>query len=147
MGLSDFYLGRSLALSDVNGDGLISWYGQPLRDTSRPELGSGILFIFLGSEGGLRGAPDSAVAGRPLRVSELGRQLVGAGDVNGDGFDDLIVTSAHEVLLFYGSAEGLSQQSVAELAIPHHDDEDGNESWLLRWPRRAMLIRMVSTTS
>jgi hypothetical protein len=45
----------------------------------------------------------------PAWTSSFGIQVASAGDVNGDGFDDVIVASSGIAYLFQGSASGLSQ--------------------------------------
>ena len=85
--------GAAVAAGDFNDDGsddlLIG--GQKITDTQQLE---GVAFLFLGSPSGLgpNGHPsnfDWAVAGQQANA-ELG-QSVASGDVNGDGYDDVIV--------------------------------------------------------
>lgn len=45
----------------------------------------------------------------PAWTSSFGVQVASAGDVNGDGFDDVVVASFGTAYLFQGSASGLSQ--------------------------------------
>jgi len=48
----------------------------------------------------------------PAWTSEFGTQVAGAGDVNGDGYDDVVVSSVGVAYLYQGSASGLSQTPV-----------------------------------
>ena len=84
------YLGRSVAAAgDVNADGysdvLIgadSWDGA-LVDQGQVQL-------FIGSGGGLASLPTWTAEGEQIQAY-FGRSVAGAGDVNGDGYDDVAV--------------------------------------------------------
>jgi hypothetical protein len=104
---------------DVNGDGyddiIVS---EPKRDTpGHPSNGlEGRVFLFLGNASGVD--PDTAwtFLGEFGSRAELGNCVGTAGDVNGDGYDDVLVSAQDmdidvpnqgRVYAFYGSASGL----------------------------------------
>ncbi|MFZ5471761.1 MAG: VCBS repeat-containing protein [Myxococcota bacterium] len=99
---------------DVNGDGFGDVIiGAPSWDGAAP--GEGRAFLYLGNAGGL--SPDPAWMADPTDQSgaSFGVALAGAGDVNGDGFDDVVVGASNasaldegRVYLYLGSAAGLS---------------------------------------
>lgn len=128
---------RVSAAGDVNGDGwddlLISapkFSGKLLR--------SGKVYLYLGSASGLRPAPDwSAEYDQPItpglddpHEQQFGFDLSGAGDVNGDGYNDILVGARFAergdrneglALLFLGSRTGPGPHPdwVAESNQPH----------------------------
>jgi len=106
---------------DVNGDGYPDVIvGAPYFD-ERPGRYRGKAFVYYGSATGLSSVPGWEVEGED-DGSEFGAQfgsaVASAGDVNGDGFDDVIVgapgydsiyaTNAGRIYVFLGSAHGLS---------------------------------------
>ena len=102
------------AIGDVNGDG----YGDLAVGAPRHDVGTyrgGAVFVFHGSPSGFAEEPDWLVGGDQLG-SRFGSAVAGAGDVNADGYDDLIVGAYRYyddpevglVSVFYGSADGLS---------------------------------------
>ena len=105
------HLGRSVASAgDVNGDGYAdvivgaALYGEPFNPPI-PDQGSGrqgAAFVFLGSATGIVGnQPTNAHAqlvpwatNTPQQVnSNFGASVAGVGDVNGDGYDDVLIGS------------------------------------------------------
>ena len=96
---------------DVNGDTYDDVIvGAPLY--GQPETGR--VFVFFGSENGLSATPDWSY-GIGLRDARFGVSVSGAGDVDHDGYDDVIVGAQGytngEVLegaayVFYGSSSG-----------------------------------------
>jgi len=102
-------LGRSTAgAGDVNGDGYDDVIvGGP------PENGPGgnRAYVFYG------GSAADAIADLVLDgVGSFGMAVAGAGDVNGDGYDDLLVGASnnYKAFLFYGGAEA---DEVADLTL------------------------------
>ena len=92
---ADSHFGYSVASAgDVNGDGYGDLIvGAPADDTSfagqtRP-ANEGRAYLYLGSPTGLGDAVWSALGGQ--LDGGLGNSVAGAGDVNGDGFGDVII--------------------------------------------------------
>jgi hypothetical protein len=113
-------LGDSVAgAGDVNGDG----YADVIVGASLYDAGStdeGAAFVFLGSAGGIAGN-DPGAAHAQLESDQasarLGDSVAGAGDVNGDGYADVIVganlydagtTDEGAAWVFHGSASGIA---------------------------------------
>lgn len=115
-------LGAAVAAAgDVNGDGYDDLLvGEPayyLRDRKTGYLtATGRVLVFHGRRPGLTSQPASTFVSPQRMGSYFGRTLGGAGDVNGDGYADVLVgaykadeTHREEgkVFLFLGSADGL----------------------------------------
>jgi hypothetical protein len=100
---------------DVNGDGFDdALVGS--RYFSNGQDAEGKASLFLGSTSGLHPSPDWAVEGN-LADAGYGYSAAGVGDVNGDGYDDFLVssytyinnvTNGGMVYLYFGSPEGPS---------------------------------------
>jgi hypothetical protein len=108
--------GRSVATAgDVNGDGYDDVIvGAPSYDNG--EGGEGRAYLYLGSAYGPSATP-SWTAESDQAGARFGISVASAGDVNGDGYDDVIVgadryddveTNEGRAFLYLGSASGLS---------------------------------------
>ena len=111
---SDARLGASIASArDVNGDGYSDvLVGVPLYDEAGADRGR--VLVYPGSPAGA-GSPwilDGSTAGE-----EFGRSVAAAGDVNGDGYEDIVVGASGygngesregRAYLYFGSADGPS---------------------------------------
>jgi hypothetical protein len=100
---------------DVNGDGYDDVIaGAPRYANGQPDEGAA--YVYHGGATGLSSAADWMAEG-DFESAEFGRSVATAGDVNGDGYDDVIVgaefyTEVHwmggAAYVYYGSAGGLS---------------------------------------
>lgn len=114
------------AIGDVNGDGYCDLaVGAP---SALREIGQA--FVFLGGPGGLRAAPDATLTGIGDTGSLFGSVVAPAGDVNADGYADLIVgasaaATTGRVFFYLGSSGGISASPTTVL-IP-------NESTMVRF--------------
>jgi hypothetical protein len=109
---------RGAGAGDVNGDGYDDVIlGMP-RYGDAHGSGPGAAMVFHGSASGIvsseRGNTLLAVS-EEFSYGEFGDSVAGAGDVNGDGFDDVIVggpyLGAGAALLYLGSASGIPDSS------------------------------------
>ncbi len=109
----DARLGTAVAIADVNGDGFSDVIvGAPQYDFGQDN--EGIAIVYLGSANGLSQVPQTLQ--RNQEASSFGTAIASAGDVNGDGFDDVIIGAPGynngqllegAAFLYYGSNGGL----------------------------------------
>jgi hypothetical protein len=109
-------LGRSVsAAGDVNGDG----FGDIIVGAPGYMNDKGCVFIFHGSPNGIENVPTLKLEGSFL-LGQFGFSSSGGGDVNGDGYDDVIIGSIKysngeeeegAAFLYYGSPAGINEQS------------------------------------
>jgi hypothetical protein len=98
---------------DVNGDG----YGDVLVGADRYKQFTGRIYVYLGNANGLSATPIFTATGEDVN-NHFGYSVDTAGDVNGDGYDDIIVGAYHykeftgRVYVYAGNANGLSATPV-----------------------------------
>lgn len=117
-------LGNVTNAGDVNGDD----YGDIFVGASHYSNGEtleGAGFLYPGSFDGVSDSSRMIVEGNQAN-SRYGHSISGAGDVNGDGYDDVILGSyANSVKLFYGRASGVDLTSPVEFTSPQPDSSFG----------------------
>ena len=122
-------LGYSVATAgDVNGDGFSDIIvGKPLADDGQTD--EGVAHVYLGSAAGIVDPPAWSM-GSDQGNARFGHAVACAGDVNGDGFSDVIVgardynnVQLHEgrAFVYHGAAGGLAT-SAAWTAEPDQAD-------------------------
>ncbi len=141
---ADAHLGSSVAgVGDVDGDGYADVIvGAPSFDNG--EETEGAAFLFLGSSVGLQGS-DPSTAASILESNQaraaMGSSVSGAGDVNGDGFADVIVGAPGydngemqegAAFVFLGSASGLVGTNPAEAAALLESNQAENSDDVLQ---------------
>lgn len=88
------YMGYSVAgLGDINGDGY-SDVGTGGHLAARGQSNEGVVWIFLGSAAGVNPVPRHILE-QNQGAAQFGGSVSGAGDVNGDGYNDVII-GAHK---------------------------------------------------
>jgi hypothetical protein len=102
---------------DLNGDGFDDVIvGAPFSAVRGMSM-QGFAYVYMGSAAGLSPAPSVTLQDAQSGWVLFGSSVSGAGDVNGDGFDDVIVGAPHynqpkhnegRAYLFLGSARGIS---------------------------------------
>ena len=112
----DYGFGRTVAgAGDLNGDGYDDFMiGEPFAN-SNGLTSCGAIYIFFGGPG-LSATYSKKIIG-PSNYLETGHSLASAGDVNGDGFDDIIsggypFHSGGIAFLYYG---GLNMDTIQDL--------------------------------
>ncbi len=120
---TDFYGSAVSSAGDVNGDGFADVLIGANLDTPSifgPRWDAGRLFVFYGSATGLAATPDW-VFDNEQSYAQLGGSVSSLGDINGDGFDDILAGATHyniqqadegAALLFLGSASGPMTTSI-----------------------------------
>jgi uncharacterized repeat protein (TIGR01451 family) len=104
------YFGFSVASAgDVNGDG----YADIIVGAEQYDNNKGKMYVYYGSAAGLSAAPAFSATGETWN-NFLGHSVATAGDVNGDGYADIVVgafgyayDSRGKIYVYHGSAEGL----------------------------------------
>jgi hypothetical protein len=129
--------GRSVASAgDVNNDGyddiIIGAPEYDDDDGTLVEKDEGWVFVFHGSSTGLPGGPNATVANANWTAqsnqseADFGRSVASAGDVNNDGYDDVIVGASEysndqsfegAAFLYLGSETGLGAAGTPQNAV------------------------------
>jgi len=136
-GIAGAALTQATTAGDVNGDG----FGDLILGASQHE-GQGGVFLFLGSAMGLGAAPAWTASSQQIGA-QFGFMVNTAGDVNGDGFADVVVTAdlyhnpqinEGAAFLWLGGPTGVIMRGIA--GVPANADwifEGDQDYSYLRW--------------
>jgi hypothetical protein len=117
LGLS--FGGSVAGAGDVNGDG----FSDVVVGDTEASGDLGAAYVYLGGPTGPAAAPTTLLVGMEKKFGNFGKPVASAGDVNGDGFSDIVVTDVSEgnvftgkVHLYLGGAEGIATAPATSLA-------------------------------
>ena len=126
---SDF--GHSIdGAGDVNGDG----YGDVIVSVPTLNAENGQVYLYLGSAAGLSSAPALTID--CPGANEGGCRMASAGDVNGDGYADMIIgvdvlnDAVGQAYIYLGSAAGLASSPAVTLVGPETNVGDSFGRWV-----------------
>jgi hypothetical protein len=120
---------------DVNNDGYDDVLIGATAFNSEADSGGseGAVFVFLGSSAGPEFSPQRIIEGDDS-FGRLGRAVASAGDVNGDGYDDVLIgapsyghPSRGRAYVYPGSSDGI-QENPVWVADGAQDDSDFGKS-------------------
>lgn len=121
--VADSLLGKGVERGDFNGDGYDDLV-LSAPSTHNDEV-AGLVFVYYGSETGLGEPTEPALilegADPALRYGDVVRNV---GDLNGDGYDDLIIQAEDDEMrvdLHPGSADGLTAEPLTSLYAQQYD--------------------------
>lgn len=83
-------------------------------------------YLFLGSPTGLKGVPNKVFTGD--EKESLGCSVASAGDINNDGFSDVLIGSYGKVRVYLGSLQGLVDSPILLTLDNNEDDAFGSVS-------------------
>jgi hypothetical protein len=102
---------------DVNGDG----FADIAIGANDAASGAGMVHVYLGGASGIGTVPSATLNGPGGTYTEFGSSVATAGDVNGDGYADLVVgaprasSSAGSAYVYLGGATGLAATPAVTL--------------------------------
>lgn len=113
--LTNSYFGaKAVGIGDVNGDG----YGDLAVSAPGYFHETGLVYVYLGSATGVASTATPTLRGDNAHAY-FGEDVAGAGDVNGDGYDDVVVGErgylGGRALVYLGSASGLASTASTTL--------------------------------
>jgi len=129
---ANIFFGVSVACAgDVNGDGYSDIIVGAIGYLDGANANEGRAFVYHGSATGLSSTPNSTPDDADQASAYFGWSVSGAGDVNGDGFSDVIIgalyyddspyTDEGRAFVYHGSATGLS-------STPNSTPDDANQA-------------------
>jgi MYXO-CTERM domain-containing protein len=117
-GTATAYLGCAVAnAGDVDGDG----YDDLLVGANGTSSNTGAAYLYRGSSSGIAATPTTTLTGAAVG-DHFGIHVASAGDVDNDGYDDVIVASTGAgdttgaVAVYHGSSAGLSSTAAVTVA-------------------------------
>ncbi|MFT5584122.1 MAG: hypothetical protein ACI9VR_001707 [Cognaticolwellia sp.] len=123
---------RVVGAGDLDGDGY-----DDLAIGAPDVLGGGVVYVYYGSSSGVSDSTEVVLEGSYFfgtSAKGFGSALDAAGDLDGDGYDDLVVASRQgasgrgETYLYYGSNTGLDETSEVKLGQGPDSTKGGDVS-------------------
>jgi hypothetical protein len=129
-GVTDYFGDSVASAGDVNGDGYDDVIvGAPLDLWAKNmSVDFGSAYVYLGSADGVDSSTETKLVGAMTYHDAFGDSVASAGDVNGDGYDDVIVGAPEDgaAYVFLSGGDGTWADTATRLSAGDETDCFGN---------------------